>query len=135
MQRDILGLARELKKETCPQRVLAEVNRRIALREASPRRRRFAIPLAVAVLALVCGLSIWRWQAGENARQQARLAAQTKLDHGLVVKQAEGALGLLGSVLANAGADSGRIISDTAVPPLRDSLEIAKNKIIPQTAL
>ena len=134
MQPDLKRLTDELRKETCPQRVLEEVGRRIS-KETSPRRWRFAIPLAIAGLVLVCGLSVWRWQAMENMHQQARLAAQAKLDHAEVAKQAEGALGLLGSVLANAGADSERIISDTAVPPLRDSLDTAKNKIIHYTEL
>ena len=135
MQRDVSGLVRELKKETCPQRVLDEVGRRIATKGSSPRRWRLAIPLAVVGLVVVCSLSIWRWQAGENARQQAKLVEQTTLDRARVASQAQDALGLLGSVLANAGADSGRIISDTAVPPLRDSFELAKNKIIHPTEL
>ena len=135
MQRDVSRLTGELKKETCPQRVFDEVGRRIATKRSLPRRWRFAIPLAVAGLVVVCGLSIWRWQAGEHARQQAKLDQQTTLERARVASQAKDALGLLGSVLANAGADSGRIISDTAVPPLRDSLEIAKNKIIHPTEL
>lgn len=135
MQPDLKRIIRELQKETCPQRVRDKVRARISASESSPGRLRFAIPFAVAGLVLVCCLSVWRWQAMQNVRQQASLAAQTKLDHARVVKQAEGALGLLGSVLANAGADSERIISDTAVPPLRDSLEIAKNKIIHYTEL
>jgi hypothetical protein len=36
---------------------------------------------------------------------------------------------LVGSVLLHAGAHSEKIISDRTVPPLRDSFELAKNKI------
>lgn len=135
MQPDLKRLTDELRKETCPQRVRDKVRGKISARVSSPQRLRFAIPFAIAGLVLVCGLSVWRWQAMENMHQQAKLAAQTKLDHAEVAKQAEGALGLLGSVFANAGADSERIISDTAVPPLRDSLDTAKNKIIHYTEL
>jgi hypothetical protein len=135
MPRDVSRLARELKKETCPQRVLDEVGRRIAAEKSPPGRWRLAIPFAVAGLVLVGGLSLWLWPAGENARRQARLVAQAKLTHAQIASQAQDALGMLGAVLANAGADSGRIISDRAVSPLRDSLELAKNKIIHHTQL
>ena len=135
MQRDVSRLAHELKKETCPQRVLDEVGRQIAKEKSSAGRLRFAIPFAVAGLVLVCGLSIWRWQASENARQQAKLEEQTTLQRSQVANQAKDALGLMGSILVSAGVDSGKVISDTAVPPLRDSFEIARNKIIHNTEL
>ena len=135
MPRDVSRLARELKKETCPPRVLAEVRHRIAAQKSRPGRLRLAFPFAVAGLVLVGGLSVWRWQAGENARQLARLVERENLDHARTTRQAKDALGLLGSVLADAGAVAGRIISDRAVSPLRDSLELAKNKIIQHTEL
>jgi CO/xanthine dehydrogenase Mo-binding subunit len=89
---------------------------------------RLAIP--VAALALVCGVSVWRWHAGEKARQQAALAEQTARERIQIARQAEGALGLIGSVLADAGAHSEKVIYDRAVPPLRNSLQTANNKII-----
>ena len=135
MPRDISELARELKKETCPQRVLDAVQHRIAAQKSPHGRLRLAIPFAVACLVLAVGLTVWRWQVGEVARQQAGLVAQEKLDHARINREAQDALGLLGRVLANAGADSGRIISDRAVSPLRNSLELAKNKIIQHTEL
>ena len=135
MPRNISRLAEELKKETCPRRVLDEVRHRIASQKSPPGRLRLAIPFAVAALVLAVGLSVWRWQAGENARQQARLAEQEHLDHARITREAQDALGLLGRVMADAGADSGRIISDRAVPPLRNCLELAKNKIIQHTEL
>jgi anti-sigma factor RsiW len=135
MQRDIWRLTRELKKETCPRRVLDEVERQIATKKSSRRRWRFAIPLAIAGLVVVCGLSIWRWQAGENARQQAKLDEQTTLARARVASQAKDALGLMGSILVSAGIDSGKVISERAGPPLQDSFEIAKNKIIHNTEL
>lgn len=129
MPRDVSQLARELEKETCPRRVLDGVQHRIAAQKSPPARLRPAIPFAVACMVLAFGLLIWRWQAGENTRQQA------KLDHARITRETKDALGLLGRVLADAGNDSGRIISDRAVPPLRDCLELAKNKIIQHTKL
>ncbi len=133
MPRDLSRLANELKKETCPRRVLDTVRHRIAAQKSPPGRLRLAIPFAVAGLVLVGGLAVWRWQADENARQQAKLVEWDKLDHARTTRQAKDALGFLGGVLADAGADAGRIISDRAVSPLRDSLELAKNKIIQHT--
>ena len=86
------------------------------------------IPLALAAVVLLCGLFMWQEQARENARQQARLA-QLTLERAEVAHQAENALGLVGSMLLTAGNDSGQIISDRTVPPLRSSFETAKTKI------
>lgn len=126
MQEDLSRLTRELKKETCPQRVRDEVRGRISARESSRGWLRLAIPLVA--LVLVCGVSVWHWQAERDARQQAKLAERAL--HNRVQIQAERALDLIGSVLANAGADSGKVIYDRAVPPLRNSLQTANNKII-----
>jgi hypothetical protein len=133
MQPDLPRLARELKKETCPRRVLDEVQRRIAAERPSPRRLRFAISIAMAGLVLACGLSAWRWN--EHARQQAAVAEFNARERAQTMNQAEGALGYVGSVLLQAGAHSEKIISDRAVPPLRSSLQLTKNKIIPNIEL
>jgi hypothetical protein len=130
MQQDLSRLTRELKNETCPQRVRDEVQRRISARASSPRWVRPGIPLAAAGLMLVCGISVWHWQAERNAKRQAELAQLALRDHVQIAQEAEGALGLIGSVLANAGAHSGKVIYDRAVPPLRNSLQTANNKII-----
>jgi anti-sigma factor RsiW len=135
MQPDLPRLIRELKKETCPRRVRSGVRGRIAARESSPRRFRFAIPLAVAGLVLACCLSVGRWNAVEHARQQAALAELNTRERARTMNQAEGALGYVGSVLLQASANSEKVISDRAVPPLRSSLEITKNKIIPNLEL
>jgi hypothetical protein len=129
MQPDLQRIARELKKETCPRRVRDKVRGRISAREASPRRLRYAIAMAIAGLVLVCGLSVWQWHAVESARQQARLAELNTRERARVANQAEDALGWVGSVLLDAGAHSEKIISDRTVPPLRNSLETTKNKI------
>jgi hypothetical protein len=133
MQPDLTPLIRELKKETCPQRVRSRVRGRIAARESSPRRLRFAIPIAIAGLVLACCLSVWRWN--EHARHQTALAELNVRERAHTMNQAEDALGYVGSVLLQAGAHSEKVIADRAVPPLRSSLEITKNKIIPNLEL
>lgn len=130
MQEDLSRLTRELQKETCPQRVRDEVQRKISARVSSPRWLRLAIPLAVAGLVLVCGISVWHRQAERNARRQAELAELALRDRAQIAHQAEDAFGLIGSVLANAGTHSERVIYDRTVPPLRNSLQTANNKII-----
>ena len=134
MQPDLPRLIHELKKETCPQRVRDKVRGQISARESSPRGWRLAIPALAAGLVLMCSLSVWRWRAIEHERQQVRLAEVT-LERARVASQAQDALGLVGSVLLDAGAHSEKVISDRAVPPLRNSLETAKNKLNQYIAL
>jgi hypothetical protein len=135
MPPDLTPIIRELKKETCPRRVRSSVRGRISARESSPRRLRFAIPLVMAGLALACCLSVWRWNTVEHARQRAALAELNLRERARTMDQAEGALGYVGSILLQAGAHSEKVISDRAVPPLRSSLELTKNKIIPNLEL
>jgi len=52
-----------------------------------------------------------------------------------VAREAETALGLIGTVLLDAGAHSETVISDRAVRPLRNALQTAKNRIIRHTEL
>ena len=117
-------LIRDLKNEACPQRVRDKVRGQIAARELSHGRLRYAFPMAIAILVVACSLSVWRWNAVETAREQARLAERIQ-----IASQAQDALGLVGSVLLDASAHSQQIISDRTVPPLRNSLETTKNKI------
>ena len=126
-QRDLSRLTRELKNETCPQRVRDEVQRRISAQASSPGWLRLAIPLAAL---LVCGVLSWHWQAEKNAKRQAELAQLELRNRVQVAQQAEDALGLIGSVLVDAGAHSEKVIYDRAVPPLRNSLQTANNNII-----
>jgi anti-sigma factor RsiW len=130
MQQNLSRLIRELKKETCPQRVRDQVRGRISARASSPGWLRLGIPLAAAALVLVCGVSVWHLRAGEKARHQAELAERAAQERAQIAHQAEGALGLIGRVLADAKAHSEKVIYDRAVPPLRNSLRTANNKII-----
>jgi hypothetical protein len=131
MQEDLPGLARELRKETCPQRVIDEVLRRIAAEAPPPRRLRFVIPVALAGVVLLCGLLLVWWRpTGGRARRQPELAKQQIHGPTQVAREAETALGLIGTALLHAGAHSETVISDRAIPPLRRGFDTARNKII-----
>ena len=135
MQEDLTRLARELRKETCPRRVIDQAVRRIAAQPVPPRRLRYAIPVAIAGALLVCGLLV-RWRlAGGNAGPQPEWVRQQAHRRVQVARQTETALGLLGAVLVQAGTDSETVISARAIPPLRNGLETAKNKLIRHTEL
>ena len=128
MPPDLQQIIRALKKETCPQRVRDNVRRRISAREPRVSGLRYSLPLVIASFVLICAVVVWQWQAHESARKQARLAELT-LQRAQVAQEAEDALGLVGSVLLNAGAHSEKIISEKTVPPLQASFEVAKTKI------
>ena len=130
MPPDLTRLKRELREESCPQRVLDEVKRQVSVAKPSRRWSRYAVPAACAALILLGCLSAWRWHAVRDIRERTRLAEFNTRERVRVANQAEDALGLVGSILLNAGAHSEKIISDRTVPRLRDSLETTKNKII-----
>ena len=130
MRPDLTRLTRELRGETCPQGVLDKVARQISVDKSSRHWSRQAVFAVCAGLILLGCLSAWRWHAIRVTRERTRLAEFNTRERARVANQAEDALGLIGSVLLDAGARSQKIISDRTVPPLRDSLETAKNKII-----
>jgi len=135
MQEDLPGLTRKLREETCPRRVIEGAWRRIAAKTPPPRRLRYAIPAALAAAVLLCGLLV-RWRPAEgNVGKQPELAEQQAYGRMQAARQAETALGLIGTVVLNAGAHSETVICDRAIPPLRNGLETAKNKIIRHTEL
>jgi len=82
-----------------------------------------------AGLALVGGILVWQWPAGDEARLKTEMTRATP-SHVQIASQTEAALGLIGGLLAEASAHSEQVISSRAVPPLRNGLRIAKNKII-----
>jgi hypothetical protein len=134
MQEDLKQLARELRQETCPRRVIDEATRKIAIETAPPSRLRSALLVLFAGLLVLGGLVIQRRLASRNAGLPTQLAEQ---DAGgaQIARQAEGALAIIGTVLRDAGAQSEAVISDRAIPPVRNGLETSWNKIIHQTEL
>ncbi len=135
MHENLQRLTRELRKETCPPRVLDEVARRIAAQSRRPTRFRYGIAGALAGLMLLCGLAMWHWPFGADGQRRLEQAAGTKADNAQITEQVEGALGCIGQVLLAAGSQSEKVILQGAVPPLRNSLETAKNKIVNHIAL
>src|SRR5215469_7986705 len=117
MQEDLSQIAKELRKETCPRRVLNKVRGQISAKEASRGRLRYAMALATAGMVVACCFTIWLWHGNENARPQTTLVVPPAPDRALVAHQAETALALVGSELLDASANSEKIISDRAVPP------------------
>ena len=137
MQEDLSRLARELHKETCPRRVIDEAMRRIAVQTPPPSRFRFALSATLAVLGvvLVGGLLVRSQLNDDKPGQQLQLAELQTQRRMQIARQTETALGLIGSVLLDAGAHSETVISDRAIPPLRNGLQTAKDKIIRHTEL
>jgi hypothetical protein len=124
MQEDLTGVASELRKEACPQRVIDAALRRIAA-ETPPRKAlRYAIPVALAGAALVFGLLVQRRPAEQRSHAPTQAAIEMAR-----------ALDLFGTVLIEAGARSETIISDRAMPPLRLGFDTATNTIIRHTKL
>lgn len=130
MHEDLQQLARELRKETCPQRVLDEVARRISAQAPRPNPFRYAIATAFAAAVVLCGLGLWRWHTGGGSPQASQIAQEENIDRAQIARQAEGTLAYIGQIMVNASAHSEQVILNDAVPPLRNSFETAKNKIM-----
>jgi hypothetical protein len=73
--------------------------------------------------------------AGGNAGRQPQLVEQQTHGRVQVAREAESALGFIGTVLLDAGAHSETVISDRTISPLCNGLETAKNKLIRHTEL
>jgi len=125
MDENLKRLIEELRNETCPQRVLDEVSRRRQA-ENVPARRQWEIAVIGALAAVVLALALWRRPAGHENSDVAPVA----MDSAQAAQQAEVALECLGVALRDAGNRSEEVILKTAVPPLRNGLQTAKNKII-----
>ena len=133
MQEDLQPLVRELRKEVCPPQAIDEVLRKIAAETPRPGRPRYAIPAALTGTALLFGLLVWSQVTGGNAGRKPALVEQQAHLQLQAARQAESALGFIGTVLLDAGSRSETVISDRAILPLRNGLETAKNKIIRHT--
>jgi hypothetical protein len=129
MDEDLQRLVRQLREDVCPQRVRDEVARRISRQPSPPSRFRFATTIAIAALVLLGCLVLWQRTADNPIKRQPQLAQQSSLDRAQVVAQAEGALGIIGDVLLDAGAHSEKAIIKGTLPPLRNSFETTKDKI------
>jgi hypothetical protein len=128
MDENLKRLVEELRIETCPQRVLDQVARRLA-RNARPRLR-FEVAVTVVAAVVFSAFALWRWPAGRHSHGKPDAGSPVTMDSARAAQQAETALGCLGAALRDAGARSEEVILKAAVPPLRNSLQTAKNKIV-----
>lgn len=134
MQKDLRRFASALRQETCPRRVIVGAGQKIAAQKSLSAPLRYSLPFALAGAALLGALLLRSHLTGGNTRHQAKLAAQQARQVQLA-RQTETALGLIGAVLLDARAHSENAISDHAIPPLRNGLQTARNKLLRHTEL
>jgi hypothetical protein len=130
MHEDLQQLARELRNQRCPQRVLDEVARRIAEQTPPPNPLRYRIGVALAASVVLCSIVLWRWPVGRSSQPTAEVAQTQPIDRVQIARQVEGTFAYIGQVMADASAHSQRVILNDAVPQLRNSFETAKDKIM-----
>jgi hypothetical protein len=130
MDEDLQELARELRKETCPQRVLDEVARRISAQTPAPNRFRYEIAAALAAAVVLCGIVLLRWPSREGSAPAPVVVQREMIDRVQVARQVEGTFAYIGQVMVDASAHSQRVILNDAVPQLRNSFETAKDKLM-----
>ena len=128
MDEDLKKLVEELRRETCPQRVIDEVARRLPGKQ--PSRLRIEFAAACTAVLLLAGWGLWRLSEDRVAPPPPSGGSAVATDSTRAARQAEVALGCLGIALRDAGTRSEEAILRTTVPRLRNSLQIAKNKII-----
>ena len=104
MQEDLPRLARKLRNERCPRRVIDAAVRRIAAETPPASRLHYAVPatLVLAGVVLLCSMLVRSHLTGDNAGQQRQWVEQQTQRRIQVARQAETALGLIGSVLLDA---------------------------------
>ena len=135
MDENLPRLIRELRSETCPEDVFVEAARRISAQAPSTKRFGYGISLGFATLGLLCCLILWRWPAAPNSQHQSRLSAPAVANRAQVARQTEAALEFIGGILVDAGDRSQRAILNQAVPPLRSSIDTARDKTISRIKL
>lgn len=121
MDPDLQKLVVSLRNETCPPGVLDRVADQIGRSRSDSRRVRPRFSWAMVLLALGLALGGWRWRVHREelaARERARILDQT-----------HAALSLVGHSLFTAANHAEEAFIKKAVPPLRNGLETAKNKI------
>lgn len=135
MDPNLQKLVSELRKETCPQAVLDRVARRLSTTAHAPNPFRYRLTAVALGLVVICVVAVWQWKARDDAHERTKLANATRLESARIARETEWTLGYIGSVLRDASAHSGSVILKGAGPPLRDSLQKAKDKITELTPL
>ena len=123
-------LVSELQRESCPPEVMERVARGVAKQKGA--RFRYGWAWGIAFLTVLIALGAWQQRrSGREAEKEAvKLEAQLRSDRTRIAEETAGALGYVGQVLLEVAAQSQDSILKEAVPPLRDSLETTKNKVI-----
>src|SRR5262245_2438203 len=120
MDEDLQQLARELRKETCPQRVLDEVARRISAQTPPPNHFHYRFATALAASVVLCSIVLWRWPVGRSSQPVTEVVQTKPIDRVQVARQVEGTFAYIGQVMVDASAHSQRVILNDAVPQLRN---------------
>jgi hypothetical protein len=103
------------------------VAQRISRERSIPDRLPAAFKWAIAIV-LVGGVLVL-WPRASRRETQLRAAAMTQADRALVIQRTQGALTYIGHALIEAAAHTEDAILNEAMPPLRDGLRTAKDKI------
>jgi len=133
MDDQLQRLVRELRKQSCPPGVMDRVAQCISEEKVGTRWSRLAWSLGIAFLTLIAafGIGARQWKAVRHTeRQAAELPAKPHMERAHAAQQAAGALAYIGQVLLETTAHSQNSILKKALPPLRDSLETTRNKVI-----
>ena len=135
MDPNLQRLVRDLRKETCPQAVLDQVARRLSTAAHAPSPFGYRLAVVALGLVVICVVAVWQRKARDDAHERTKLANATSQENARIARETEWTLGYFGSVLRDASAHSGIVILKGAGPPLRDSLQKAKDKITEHTQL
>jgi len=123
MSKDLKKITFELRKETCPAKVVDTVRRQIRPRESTHGRLFYASVTTILLVAMTCFIALW--QENVKARQQVLMVQRAR-----TIQQTYDSIELIGYVFVDAGTHSGKTIFERTVLPLRDGLQEYKNKII-----
>jgi hypothetical protein len=131
MDQELQKLIRQLQQEKCPPTVLNRVAQRISREKLPKRAVGTFFARAVSIACLLAAIPVWQWQVRRGARLATAemAAAQARADRAVVLQQTQEALGYIGQALVRAAAHTENALLREAVPPLRNSFEIAKSKI------
>jgi anti-sigma factor RsiW len=132
MDENLKQLVRHMRNETCPKKVLDEVQRRRRTATQKPATFRYALVIAAAAVIL-CVVTFWPPLVDTKVHTAHKQATpRTNPERKRIAREAEGALGYIGAVLLDAGTHSGNTILKEAVLPIQNSLQTAKKKITDQ---
>ncbi|HVV71175.1 MAG TPA: hypothetical protein VHI52_06705 [Verrucomicrobiae bacterium] len=129
MDQDLQRLTSQLRQERCPPRVMDAVTQRIRAQRPNRGHRLGAMALATTALVLISTVAVW-FRPSPKTPPLVQPPVQANLERTKLAAETEGALGYIGSVLLNASTRTERIVLNQAVPPFRNSLATAREKLL-----